>query len=131
MHKRIAGSLATLAVIGAMALPAAAGSKISVPVYVNQQYREVIGSPADTRAVGPAGAIIRMHVVAMPSWRMGYVWANDGLGQSAYCYTYDANLIEAMQSVGSDDGFWVYWNPDGTCSSVERIMGSDYSPKVP
>lgn len=116
--------IAALAV-AATSTTAAAGYVMTTPVTAaSGSY--AYGSMRDARDSASANEYIGCDV-GTPAVGSAYVscYAYTASGVFAYCYSYDANMVEAGRSV--DDQSYIYFtaNADSTCSNI-TVRSSSY-----
>jgi hypothetical protein len=55
--------------------------------------------------------------------------ATDANGKSAYCYTYNADLRQAVLGIKGDSYVAFFGSPSGQCTTIIVSNGSSYAPK--
>jgi hypothetical protein len=130
MVKRLVGLGLGLALLGAGSA-AWAGQRGVSPLTINLTDRYLWGAIGDTRNTSNTQEYLEVVVQANTDSVTGVIFAKNATGQFAYCYTYSASIISALQSVTDDAFIQASWNEDNMCTYVEVRASSVHSPKVP
>lgn len=108
---RICSSLLALA-IGAGVCPAFAGSRIVVPVAINDSAHYAEGTIVDARASTDGNQMIG----CLFGTTAATCFAITASGASKVCSTSDVNQLNAIRAIEPESMIRFYWNTDGTCS---------------
>jgi hypothetical protein len=130
MMKRLVGFGLGLALLGAGSV-AWAGQQGVSPLTINLTDRYLWGAIGDTRNTSDTQSYLDVVVQANASGVTGVIFARDATGQFAYCYTYSASIISALQSVTNDAAISVQWDADNMCTYAEVRASSVHEPKAP
>jgi hypothetical protein len=101
------------------------------PVSINTTYRFWDGHMGPARNSANGNERPNCQVTGSVGSSFAACWATDATNRSASCYSYDANVIDAVRAVKSDSRVTIYYDAGGQCTSVYTHVDSAADPKLP
>ena len=121
------GLALALGISGGVAL---AGQRESDPVYVDTSTPSGQGTVGDPRSSTDTHQYIGCGVTSYASGgSYASCSATDANGKSAYCYTYNADLRQAVLGIKGDSYVAFFGSKTGECTAIIVTNGSSYAPK--
>ena len=131
MTKTIAATLAAATSLLVAMTSSFAGKKTAFPVTVNYAFQFASGTIGDARASADTNQMIGCGVTSSPTNGTGMnCWATDSAGNTATCYSYNAELVKAAQAIGNDSYIFFYFDASGFCTYLNVSGSSHYRPKA-
>lgn len=121
-------AVATTVMVGAVPT-AQAGLHWTGDVWVNSSSRVARGILSEARNSADSTQMIYCEVRTYPSYSRGLCFARTAAVVDATCYTTDANLIAAIQTLKGDSSVEFGWDASGVCTTLLIRNGSMFAPK--
>jgi hypothetical protein len=107
---------------------AAAGQSLTYQVNINDTYKFAVGAMPAVRSSSDTVQFIGCYNNVYTGGVSASCFATNSAGVSRNCYTNNADMIAAIQSISSESYIYFQWNTDGTCSYVFVENSSRFKP---
>jgi hypothetical protein len=113
------------------ATSAQAGLRTFLPVSINDTAMNAQGALGAARSTSDTRQYLSCKTSSDTSNSvLGQCFAVNADGVFRSCFTFNANLVAAMRSIGSDASVLFGWDVNGACTGVSVYSGSDTPPKI-
>jgi hypothetical protein len=112
------------------ALTTFAGEKRSAPVVVDYNWSFASGAAADARSSIDSKQYIGCSITSTNANTGVRCSASDAQARQATCYSYNPEVVKAVQAVGTDSWIMFQWDAYGYCTQVFIDNNSLNAPKV-
>ncbi len=125
-NSRVFAALAFGAGLLSAAVPALAGAHVIAGVVIGPDY--AIGSLVSARTSASPQEQIGCQTTGYVGGEFGFCRATSAAGVNLTCYTFDASIISALQTIDSESYVTFYVDKAGECTTVSIDTTSVFKP---